>query len=305
LTNLSISYDLYKLVTPPDDRSSFIEIADQVTKALQGFESPAVLIGDSFGGLLASYVASTPAKVHISSLVLINPATSYARTFWSWLEPILTSTGPAFSILGPAIFTLSVAEPPQVARILQIALKSVRGSPEPTKQIERIYKLVLSFIRLLPKETVEWRVTRWLDIGNRLMQSRFSSITTPTLLVIGINDRMLPSVSEGYRLESQLSASSVEVKEYSGKGHLVMDDQLDLLAVLRGSKTLGPPRQLPPIDIAFPTQEEINSAERLVLRRFVQLFSPVFLHKTADSTLKPGIDGVPVGTGGRPVLLVK
>ena len=76
--NLSRSFDITKVVIDPSDRSSFMEIAEVVISRLKMYEEPTVLMGESFGGLLASYV-SVRAKKRVSKLILVNPATSYDR----------------------------------------------------------------------------------------------------------------------------------------------------------------------------------------------------------------------------------
>ena len=224
LTDLSKSHDLYKLNVPPEDRSSFVQIAELVEQALREMPTPAVLIGDSCGALFASYVASRSSKL-VSSLVLINPATSYDRTAWSNLAPIVANTGPAYNVLGPLVFTLGMVEAEQVLRIGSTALRSLLRAPDPAMYISDLVALVRDFIELLPPDTVRWRVSRWLEVGNRLMVPRFKQITVPTLLLLGKADKMLPSESEGYYLEERLCNAAVEVKEFDSRGHMLLDDK--------------------------------------------------------------------------------
>ena len=224
LTNLSTSHDLYKLNVPPEDRSSFVQIADLVVEALREMPSPTVLIGDSCGALFASYVASKESKL-ISSLVLINPATSFDRTAWSNLAPLVVNTGPAYNVLGPLIFTVGMVEPEQVIRIGGIALRNLVSAPDPSMYLSDLFALARDFIQLLPPETVQWRISRWLEVGNRLMAPRYKEITVPTLLLLGKADKMLPSESEGFYLEERLCNAAVEVREFDSRGHMLLDDK--------------------------------------------------------------------------------
>lgn len=160
------------------------------------------------------------------------------------------------------------------------------------------------FLKRLPPATVEWRLSRWLSVGSTLMRALYKDITTPTLVLVGAQDRMLPSASEGFRLEKVLLNAAVEVREFRDGGHAILDDTMDLNAVLQASKTLGPPPVPLPIDIPFPSQRDIDEAEQTIFGGFVKAFSPVFLHRDAQGRLQRGIQDIPVGTAGRPVLLI-
>jgi pimeloyl-ACP methyl ester carboxylesterase len=305
LSNLSREYDLYQLEIMPEDRSSLMQVANLVMDKLKTLSSPAILIGDSCGGLIAAFIASLPqSKPYISSLVLLNPATSYDRTLWNGLSPFVLNTGSAFPIVGISTLLVTAVQPFQVNRIAELVLQRLSSSTDIVNEIKDLYALSQTYVDCLPPLTVEWRISRWLYNGNKLMKNRYQNITTPVLILIGTQDRMLPSDTEGYRLESVLSNAAVEVKEFKERGHLLLDDSFDLLDVLHRSKTLGPPRTPLPIDIPYPSQEDLDKAERDLLGAFAKAFSPVFLSKDKSGNLQRGIADIPLGTGGRPVLLV-
>lgn len=224
LTNLSRSHDLYKLNVPPDDRSTFLQVADLVTEALTRLKTPAVLIGDSCGALIACFVAARSPRL-VSNLVLINPATSFDRTAWSLLAPMVVNTGPAYNLLGPLVFTAGMVEPEQAIRIGGAALRGLVRAADPGAYLNDLLALVGDFVGLLPPATVRWRVSRWLEVGNRLMTSRYKQITVPTLLLLGKVDKMLPSEAEGFLLEKRLSNAAVEVREFETRGHMLLDDK--------------------------------------------------------------------------------
>ena len=132
LSSLMDKFDCWRMVVEPEDRSSFLALAELVTRQIAAFPNAtaAALVGESFGGLLALYVASTesPAgnqflllllllltdskphlfilpcrtncthtgKICIERLMVINPATSYDRTGWPVIQPILSKAGNAF-----------------------------------------------------------------------------------------------------------------------------------------------------------------------------------------------------------------
>ena len=280
-----------------------MQLAQVVIDELKKFDRPVILIGESFGGLLACYIAST-SKALVAYLVLVNPATSYDRTLWQQLGPLVTGAGPAFPVVGLATLFATVVQPDQFTRIGGGILDRIVKAENRSDEANKLLSLAQGFLSLLPPETVEWRLTRWLHNGNRLMAARFGLISTPTLLLIGVQDRLLPSDSEGYRLERLLSGAAVEVREFRRGGHALLDDSMDLLAVLRASRTLGPPREAPPLQVPLPSPEEVARVDQTLLRNFVGAFSPVFLSRDAAGRLQRGIDNVPVGGAGRPVLLI-
>jgi pimeloyl-ACP methyl ester carboxylesterase len=304
LRNVSVDYDLYKLEIQPDDRSSFVQVANVVIDTLKSFDMPVTLIGESFGGLLATYIASQN-KALVSTLVLVNPATSYERTSWETLGPLIINSGRAFPVVGMATLLATVVQPDQFTRIGRVIVDQIQASDDPIKELNGLFNMSQEVVRLLAPETLEWRLTRWLKNGNLIMKDRYKDITTPTVLLIGKQDRLLPSDTEGYRLEQELTNAAVEVVEFRTGGHALLDDSRDLADILRKSKTLGPAEDLQPnLDVPFPSQAEIDEADRNVLSTLTRAFSPVFLQKDAKGQLRRGIDSLPVGTSGRPVLLV-
>ena len=276
-----------------------------VTAALETLSKPAVLIGDCFGATLALYLASQPAsKTRISHTVLINPATSFSRTAWRSLVPLILNAGPAFPVLGlTALSTMVQRE--QWTRIGGGLIRDALSAPDPRLEISRLIYTGRGFMNMLTLATIKWRLDRWMDNGSKVMSARLGLVTTPVLLLVGKEDQMLPSHTEGYRLEKMLNKAAVEVKEFDAGGHVLLDDALDLFAVMNSSHTLGPPPSPISVDIPFPSDEEIEQTERILLRQYASVFSPVFITRSLSGDLVKGIDSLPIGREmGRPVLLV-
>ena len=54
--NMSKSFSVTRLEIDPLDRSTFTEIADRVLLEISNFEEPPIVVGESFGGLLACFI---------------------------------------------------------------------------------------------------------------------------------------------------------------------------------------------------------------------------------------------------------
>jgi len=94
----------------------------------------------------------------------------------------------------------------------------------------------------------------------------------------------------------------VEVKEFPNGSHALLSDDFDLLDAMLTSQTFTP-RVQKPVDFPYPSESTITAADK-DLQGLRKAFSPVFLHVDSDGSLKRGLAGIPVGTSGRPVLLV-
>lgn len=206
--------------------------------------------------------------------------------------------------MGLATLFATVVQPAQFIKVFNGVSTMIRTSDDPIRELNTLYNASQEILRLLPPATIDWRLSRWLNIGTRLMESRWGLITTPTLVLIGVQDRMLPSFTEGFKLEKVMKNAAVEVEEFREGGHALLDDSVDLLNIMSFTRTFGPPRLPPPVDIPFPSQEDIDDVEKRIYGNFVKAFSPVFLSKDAQGNLQQGISGIPVGVEGRPVLLV-
>jgi hypothetical protein len=101
--DLSSTFELWRMtvdkgntqLTFSDLMKSVVKFVDEATKSQ---ESPrqVIIVGESFGGLLACAVAmslksSNKYNLNLKGLVLVNPATSFDETNWEQLVPLLTS----------------------------------------------------------------------------------------------------------------------------------------------------------------------------------------------------------------------
>lgn len=73
-------------------------------------ERPVYLLGESFGGILAVAVAAARPDL-VNRVVLVNPATSYERSAWPVLGPLLPmvpQVGPLFRCSGAPLSTVKL-----------------------------------------------------------------------------------------------------------------------------------------------------------------------------------------------------
>ena len=102
--DLSNNFEFWRMrIDPVHDRSSssFTELTTAVTNFIQDIakDRKVILVGESFGGLLAPSVAMKCEAIAkrngvespIQGLVMVNPATSFYKTNWNTWAPILAS----------------------------------------------------------------------------------------------------------------------------------------------------------------------------------------------------------------------
>ena len=261
---LNLIFDVWKMATKGDDRSTFLELAAVVLKGLDTFDEPVVLIGESFGGLLAAYVALRAKEGKISKLVLINPATSFDRTNWNVLAPIIASTGRAFPLIGMSALLATAVDMSQIQRVgLRVASK-LKSPAIAVDVFTNLFNAGIALLDLIPAETLNWRIQQWFTVGTSIMRGKYSQIKVPTLILVGKNDRLLPSLLEGRRLKKEMTSSKqVEVKEFDIGHALLEEDFIDFGDIILKSDIFAIPRE-DPLLAPFPTKEDMVDVEKQV-----------------------------------------
>lgn len=165
---LAERFALRCLLLPPSDRMPFAQLADSVSSQIAADvaangnrERPVYLLGESFGATLALAVAAALPSV-VDRVVLVNPATSFTRSPWPTMGPLLPLLPPqAYSVL-PLVLSPVLSNP------LAMAANALSGRPGqgPAQQAAELATgLVdllpqLSSLRLvLPAETLAHRLT--------------------------------------------------------------------------------------------------------------------------------------------------
>lgn len=323
ILNMTTNFDLYRLKVSAEDRSTFLTIAKfadaAIAKIRREYNNQSiVLVGESFGALVAAYqgirAASETNTSTISQLVLINPATSYDRTIWPTLGAAIANVPQSiFPAVGIATLLATAVEPAQIRKIGEKVISRMNSTEAVVTEVRALLESGNKLVEVLPQSTLEWRLDKWLAGGNFIINNRYGEIKTATLILVGENDRLLPSREEGRILKRVLTgAPIVELIEYPGSGHALLDGSIDLSQVIRNSRGYRMSRHVAPpskemlssVYCPYPSPEDIEQAERQ-LKPLARAISPVFLSRTKDGALRRGLASVPTGAStGRPVLLV-
>jgi len=342
---LSRTFELWRMrVDPVRDRSTFAALTEAVARFVRDAaagerERPVVLVGESFGGLLAAAAAlrlqaaaqgpdgGTSSPV-LRGLVLVNPATSFGRTGWSTAAPLLASLRhldrdrpgdggrPAasrrlptpYSVVGGMALSATVPDPSQLRSILDIVTKEKVTSVDDVRGILSAMGEGFGLLEEhLPAAVIEHRVGQWLSVGCQAVNPRLGTLNVPTLFIGGDEDNMLPTKEEGARLVDVMpNCTSMMVKD---AGHFLLDDRFNLTAAIIDApfdpfdkKT--PEKKYDPItDWQAPSDEEIREAASTRVKPLRDLCSPQFFSTGRDGRRAAGLGKVPAPDDG-PLLFV-
>ncbi|MEL6605145.1 MAG: alpha/beta hydrolase [Cyanobacteria bacterium J06614_10] len=165
----------------------------------QSVKRSVYLCGESFGGCLAMQVLTVAPEL-FDRVILINPASSFRRLPWMRLGPFLTRQLPnlayRYSSLGMIPFLI---EPSRVAKPNRRALEAAMDK--------------------VPAATAAWR----MELLSRFNVERLplERMTHPVLLIVGGNDRLLPSNREGKSLVQRFPNAKLTCLPKSGHACLL------------------------------------------------------------------------------------
>lgn len=307
LNTLQEDYRCWRMKINVDDRSSFLQIAQLVRKKMQEINDgqPMLLIGESFGGLLAAYIASRFPQL-VDKLVLVNPATSYDRTLWRSTVPIITKTGPLFPAIGVSALVATSLDKRQIKEIGKNIIAKARNTDSKSNMMDEIAKElspIMNLPNVLKAETLAWRAREWLDVGTFVTKDGINRVNSSTLILIGEEDRLLPSKGEGNRLKRLLTNAKVKVMNYPTRGHALLDNTFPLREVLSQFEDQIKRKSSGDLRINLPSGEDI----KLLNERagpLIKACSPVFFSTSSEDKVVEGLESIPLGCDGRPVLFV-
>ena len=233
MAGLEVGFDVRCLMIPPNNLSSWDELAEQVINIIQGElkinpHRLVYLCGESFGGALAIKVALKAPQL-FNRIILVNPASALRRRPWlNWASELVYLVPPCFfefSAIGLLPFLAS----------LGLVDREIRQD-------------LLKTMRLVPPQTVLWRLSLIKEFDGDENQLR--RLTQPVLLIASALDRLLPSVSEARYLVKSLPDAKMVVLPYSGHACLV-EAKINLYQIMQEENFLD-----------FSTKTAIALAER-------------------------------------------
>ena len=258
-------FDLRVMAVPADDRTSLDGLIEIVAAAIEaeGRENipqsrPIYLAGESFGASLALLVAAR-ARGLVDRLLVINPATSYSRSAWSTIAPLIARAP------SPIYGALPLALAPALGNPLSIMSGAVSASwasspAEAARQLAGGASELLPQLRALggalPAATLEWRLglieeaeARLLgraeggiegaggddgDLSSKKKKARrplLNDIKQRTLVIAGGNDTLLPSSEEADRLEKAMPRAKKVLLPSAGHA-LLQEGGVDLGSIV-------------------------------------------------------------------------
>ena len=304
------------------------------------------LIGESCGGLLAAAVAIQLETKHkmegepnpLKGLVLVNPATSFDQTDWDALVPLLTSLPTSnknkknnqehdkydntddvselspYAVIGSLTLSALIPDSDQRQRILN-TITSLPTVPARTLDDVRdvLGAMSQSFLCMeqrLPADLLRFRIDEWLNVGDEPVRSRLSTITVPTLVVVGEQDVLMPSAVEGKRLLETIPTCQELV--VPSRGHFVLDETVNLTEAILYSQNIDPlnwketkKKYDPILDWKLPPPEQIDEAIEQQVKPLRQAFSPIFFSTDKNGKRWKGLSKLPEKTRStNPILFV-
>mmetsp|Transcript_83145 Transcript_83145/g.238893 ORF Transcript_83145/g.238893 Transcript_83145/m.238893 type:complete len:797 (-) Transcript_83145:155-2545(-) len=252
---------------------------------------PTLLMGESFGGVLALAVAVRlqDAGRPCCGIVLVNPATSYLQSSASDLEPLINAVPDAvFPGLLRTYFLGTSLDSYQSQLLLQRVLQADAPDDRDFGALQPIANLLGFVAQTLSPELDGLGLTKsdlvfrlqWLREGNIEVNDRLGSLLCPVLAVCGEADRLQPSKQEAERLERELSdCVSVVIR---GGGHALLGDgRLSVANLLQQSPRfrsgiLGKKPMDAIGDFRMPTLQAVAESQQST-KLFESAIAPVWL----------------------------
>jgi len=322
--DLAREFEFWRMVVDTHDRSSFLDLSnhvcsfiDDLVNSVSDVNREVILIGESFGGLLAPSVAIRRSpQSGLKGLVLVNPATSFEETGWSLIAPYISSLARSDNSLGanfPSVYSIAggvalastIPDETQFRQILDIILSI---SVKDVDDLARIFEGSREGFKLLeerlPPKTLDHRIEQWCIVGCQVVRPRLSRIMQKTLIVAGKQDKMLPTDKEAGVLAREIcNATKIE---FNDSGHYILDERVNLTSFIIDADFFPAPEYDPLVDWKPPTRAITDKKIKEQVKPLRQLTGPVFFSTDAMGRRHKGVGKFPstIQTGGKPVLIV-
>jgi len=331
--DLSTTFELWRMSIDVNDRSSFHELVQKTVQFIEDItyntNRPVYVIGESFGGMLTAAVALQVCNQQkkkenheeindtIGGIILVNSATSFDRSSWDTISPLLTTVGKlmeqpepiqlgpftlpsVYSVVGGLTLSAVIPSQRQYQQIFDtfMSMESIRDPSLITQTIKGFIDTFDITSNFLPPDLLEHRIKNWLMVGSSIViDSRLKQLDIPSLIVFGGKDNLLSSKNEANRLTKILPQSEkLIVKE---AGHFVLDGTVNLTEAILYSKidplkfTQNKKKYDPIIDWKLPSREEMDQTLKTSVKQLEGFFSPIWLSTNKDGKRSFGVGNVP------------
>ncbi|CAO2202849.1 unnamed protein product [Urochloa humidicola] len=290
-------FEVRCLHIPVNDRTPFEGLLQTIETTIKHEHDlspnrPIYLVGDSFGGCLAVAVAARNPQIDLV-LILVNPATSFAKTPLQPILPLLESMPSEFHVTVPYLLSFVMGDP------LKMASVSIENNLSPPETLQKLSDSLTSMLPLLseladiiPRDTLLWKL-KLLKTGAAYANSRLHAVKAEVLLLASGNDNLLPSGDEADRLFKALK--NCRVRYFKDNGHtLLLEDGINLLSVIKGVNMYRSGRQRDFVtDYLPPTLSEFKKTFDEDHKLFHLALSPVMMSTLKNGKIVRGLSGIP------------
>ncbi|CAO2184589.1 unnamed protein product [Urochloa humidicola] len=290
-------FEVRCLHIPVNDRTPFEGLLQTIETTIKHEHDlspnrPIYLVGDSFGGCLAVAVAARNPQIDLV-LILVNPATSFAKTPLQPILPLLESMPSEFHVTVPYLLSFVMGDP------LKMASVSIESNLSPPETLRKLSDSLTSMLPLLseladiiPRDTLLWKL-KLLKTGAAYANSRLHAVKAEVLLLASGNDNLLPSGDEADRLFKALK--NFRVRYFKDNGHtLLLEDGINLLSVIKGVNMYRRGRQRDFVtDYLPPTLSEFKKTFDEDHKPFHLALSPVMMSTLKNGKIVRGLSGIP------------
>eukprot|EP00752_Nemacystus_decipiens_P017563 g15738.t1 len=203
---LSASFDIWSMRIGGNDKSTFVELTQQVMEFMQvvgvSEKKQAVIVGSSFGGLLAVNVA--------------HQAFGMAATL------TLATTVPDTAMVSRYMREFEALPPQEIAPWFKSLTDEWLGR-------------ISGLFDKTPQEQLQWRLENWLGEGSKVVEPLLPEATLPVLVLAGSEDHMLPSVDEAGRLYDIIPTCQQVILRGVGHAALHNPAEVNLCTIIQSS----------------------------------------------------------------------
>lgn len=219
---------------------SFDATVDEVVSELSVSASPTLLMGESYGAVVAA-AAALKAPDSVSGLILVNPATAFSKMPALQRDAALLRSVPeaifpaaSFALLGRKTFDIGFILNAVRDIVIEKKLDALRESdPELAGYFDAaLAELTQQVSQLPPRDFMCARLEHLAD-GCAQLDSCLASLAPPVLVIAGTADKLLESDVEAARLQRVLGADQCWTHLVDGAGHAgTLDQRCELAAVI-------------------------------------------------------------------------